>query len=222
MKKIYAIAAVAIIGLTVSSVAFGLPLAARLDFVNIGDPASEAGHNLQGWGPAEPAANGGNWGQIGDDASGADCDLPAGQLCDAAARVAYAASEPDHPQITGRMASVTFEQPKKGWQLATELKIRALDGMANDDFMVFVKNKKGNWENIYTYVSDPGTAEVWKVHTITLSPRHWFDKSLEVAVMSTGSNWSMFSPYGQLGIDWMELAGYSGTCNKPACHDCED
>jgi len=34
--------------------------------VDIGDTASEAGHNLVGWGPIEPATSGGNWGSIDD------------------------------------------------------------------------------------------------------------------------------------------------------------
>ena len=36
------------------------------DSVDIGDPTSEAGHNLQDWGPIEPATNGGYWGGIND------------------------------------------------------------------------------------------------------------------------------------------------------------
>lgn len=36
------------------------------DSVDIGKPASEAGHNLQDWGPIEPATSGGNWGGIDD------------------------------------------------------------------------------------------------------------------------------------------------------------
>lgn len=36
------------------------------DSVDIGKPASEAGHNLQGWGPIEPATHGGTWGGIDD------------------------------------------------------------------------------------------------------------------------------------------------------------
>jgi len=36
------------------------------DSVDIGNPTSEAGHNLQDWGPIEPATNGGNWGGIND------------------------------------------------------------------------------------------------------------------------------------------------------------
>jgi len=36
------------------------------DYVDIGDSTSEAGHNLQSWGPIEPATSGGTWGSIDD------------------------------------------------------------------------------------------------------------------------------------------------------------
>ena len=36
------------------------------DSVDIGDTVSEAGHNLVGWGPIEPATHGGSWGGIDD------------------------------------------------------------------------------------------------------------------------------------------------------------
>jgi len=36
------------------------------DSVDIGKPASETGHQLLGWGPIEPATNGGTWGGIDD------------------------------------------------------------------------------------------------------------------------------------------------------------
>jgi hypothetical protein len=106
--------------------------------------------------------------------------------------------------------------------MATGLRMRVLDGAANDDFMVFIKNKNGHLENIYTYISDPNTTEVWKVLSIPLSSRYWFDKSMDVVVMSTGSDWSSKSTYGQVGIDWMELVGLGGPSNPPICHDCDD
>ncbi|MFC1910845.1 cellulase family glycosylhydrolase [Chloroflexota bacterium] len=34
-------------------------------FVDVGDPVSEAGHDLDGWGPIEPATHGGQWGASG-------------------------------------------------------------------------------------------------------------------------------------------------------------
>jgi len=39
--------------------------------VDIGNETSEAGHNLEGWGPVEPTTHGGNWG--GFDISGENC-----------------------------------------------------------------------------------------------------------------------------------------------------
>lgn len=36
------------------------------DSVDIGNPTSEVGHNLQDWGPIEPATSGGNWGGAND------------------------------------------------------------------------------------------------------------------------------------------------------------
>lgn len=186
--------------------AFALaPFSARLDFVNIGSPDSEAGHNLQGWGLVEPTTSGGNWGQI---ASETGCGLGSGDTCDKLLRVTYAGTEPDHPLPNGRIATLTLN-PTHRWGLIRGLKIRALDGIANDDFLVFIKNKKGNWEQVYSYVSDLSTAEVWKVHTVSLFPKVWFKKSVEIAIMATGSNWGQHATYGQLGIDWIELVNKS-------------
>jgi hypothetical protein len=207
MKKIILISFTIIAGVGLALSTFATPpFSGRLDFVNIGSPASEAGHDLQGWGPVEPTTNGGNWGAI---TSESNCGLVNAADCDKLLRVTYAGNEPDHPQIVGRMATVTLKPQKKGWGLVRELKIRALDGVANDDFMVFIKNKNGNWENVYTYVSNPSVAEVWKIHEIPLGPKNWFkfNKQIEIAIMATGDTWAQHSTYGQLGIDWIELVG---------------
>ncbi|MDD5568924.1 MAG: hypothetical protein PHG23_00685 [Candidatus Pacebacteria bacterium] len=172
----------------------------QLDLVNIGTPSSEAGHDLQGWGPIEPQTHGGNWGQIASETS---CGLCDSLVCDKALRVTYASNEPDDPAINGRMASLTLD-PKKG--SAKKIKMRVLDGVGDDDFMVFVKNKKGNNVLVYTYLSDPSTAEVWKIHEIDLTPFSLAkNKPLVVTIMATGSNWAQFGTYGQLGIDWISL-----------------
>ncbi|MCR4275551.1 MAG: hypothetical protein NUV83_02250 [Candidatus Wolfebacteria bacterium] len=203
MKKYIVLGIVSTVGLAIATIVFAGSLQ-RIDFVNIGSPSSEASHNLQGWGTIEPLTSGGNWGQIG---SSVTCDLPVGETCDKALRVTYAKDEPDHPQINGRMANVTLNSQNR-WGLIKELKIRALDGIANDDFMVFIKNKKGRLELVYTYISDPSTAEIWKVHTIALDHKYWFNKGpIEITIMATGDTWNQHSAYGQLGIDWIELAG---------------
>jgi hypothetical protein len=62
----------------------------RLDFVNIGTldgPDGEEAHEAAGWGPREPAAHGGNWGNIADDKN---CDLPDHNDCDWKTRVTWA------------------------------------------------------------------------------------------------------------------------------------
>ena len=40
--------------------------AMAVDFVDIGDPTSEAGHNLISWGPVEPLTHGGSYGGVDD------------------------------------------------------------------------------------------------------------------------------------------------------------
>lgn len=213
MKKIVIIGLVLMVGLGIAFTSFAkgpTSLFRRIDFINIGDSVSEAAHNLKGWGPVEPITNGGNWGEIGNDMSGSDCDLPEGQSCDGACRVTYNGTEQDHP--SERAAYLTFKLKSKHG-LIRGLRIRALEGIANDDFMVFVKNRKGNWILAYTYESDlSSTEEVWKVHNIKLHPRDWFHlgKPLEVSIMATGDTWNSHDTYGQLGIDWVELIGWKG------------
>lgn len=225
MNKIKIIALSSVAGLALAGTVFAVQPWQRLDFVNLGTSASQTVHNAQGWGPAEPETNGGGWGGI---ATETDCGLTTSTDCDKLAAVTYAAGEPDKPAVNGRMATVTLNPVKNKWGIVRAIKIRALDGAANDDFMVFIKNKRGNWENIYTYASDPSTAEIWKIHEINLPLRNWFNKPLELGIMSTASDWASKSTYGQLGIDWIELVGNSPRNNKPCgCHangnpDCED
>jgi len=82
--------------LLISAIVFALGQAVlAVDEVDIGDPASEAGYNLVGWGPIEPANSGGTFGGIDDcrtiyfppappDENWATLDLdfgPAGEKC---------------------------------------------------------------------------------------------------------------------------------------------
>jgi len=129
MKKTIFFSLLTIAGLGAAFSAFGLPAATRLDFVNIGSPASEAGHNLQGWGLVEPTTSGGNWGAIATESS---CGLTNPADCDKLLRTTYAKSESDHPRvIDGRMATVTLNPNHNKWGLVKSLKIRVLDGIAN-------------------------------------------------------------------------------------------
>jgi hypothetical protein len=82
-----------------------------LDRVDIGDPVSEAGHNLFEWGPIEPANSGGYYGGFGPPGEGT------GENC----RVAH------HPSGVEDFASLTLEA---GEVIANKLVIRVLDGMS--------------------------------------------------------------------------------------------
>jgi hypothetical protein len=182
----------------------------QIDFVNIGDPASETGHNLEGWGPIEPQTNGGNWGQIASEATSTDCQLAVGENCDAACRVVYSGNnptEPDHPSLVGRSAYLVLNKHDNGWG-PKKVSLRVLDGVANDDFIVFIKDNKNQWVEAYEYISDPSTTEEWKVHEFALPINTWANKPIEMKILATGNNWSLFDSYGQLGIDWVKLYGF--------------
>jgi len=223
MNKIKIIALSSIVaGLALAGTAFAVQPWQRLDFVNLGTLASETAHTATGWGPTEPGnPPDGNWGGILTETS---CGLTT-STCDKALAVTYAAGDPD--TVDGRMATVTLNPAKNKWGIVRGLRIRALDGIGNDSFMVFVKNKRGDWENVYTY-SDKGSAEIWTVHEINLPVRDWFNKPMELGIMSTGSDWASKTTYGQLGIDWIELVGIGPRNNNTCgCHafgnpDCED
>jgi fimbrial isopeptide formation D2 family protein len=152
-------------------------ITAVLDYVNIGDNASETGHNLYGFGPIEPATHGGGWG-------GAD---------DGNLRVIWSNQAPDDG---GRNASFTLDNPYLNAKL---LQLRVLNGIANDDFDVYV-----NGDYVYTYIHDPDTTERWVTHSIDVSA-YSSQPTLTVEMNATGPAWSGWSTYGQVGVSWAKL-----------------
>lgn len=66
MKTRTILAILFIVTLTAFTTTFAGATCVTLDTVDIGDPTSEAGHNLIGWGPIEPATSGGTYGGIVD------------------------------------------------------------------------------------------------------------------------------------------------------------
>jgi hypothetical protein len=165
-----------------------------LDRVDIGNPQSEHCHFLRGWGPIEPATHGGTWGDFGQ--TGENC------------RVVYynTTDPPDKP-----WAKLTLYTIKGA---AKTLKIRALDGIADDSFEVYVKNPSGKWILVYSYTADPSTEEKWIIHEIELPPKVAKGITLRIKIVLTGETpWWGFDTYGQLAIDWIELWGNG----KPRC-----
>jgi hypothetical protein len=161
-----------------------------LDRVDIGDPNDEVGYDINepDWGPPEPFTNGGNWGGIG-----------AGKQCRV---VWHAASDP-----TPRCATLTLDTGGAGF--ARHIKMRVLDGIADDSFNVYVKNPGGDWVLVYSYTSDPSTSEYWVVHHIYSFPAgKGQGTAIEIKIEATGAAWSGFPTYGQLGVDWVEVWGF--------------
>jgi hypothetical protein len=147
-----------------------------IDGVNIGEPTSEAGHDLVGWGPIEPATHGGGWGG-GDDGT---------------IRTTWAPSIEDNDPS----ASLTFDSTD--W-FGTTLKLKVLDGMANDDFEVYVGDTL-----VYSYTCDPSTTEYWVTHEIPVK----VTGAVLVTIKATGPAWSGIDTWGQLGVSWAELWGF--------------
>ena len=151
-----------------------------VDSVDIGDTASEAGHNLQGWGPIEPATSGGGYGGIDDcrcTVNGSECG--------------------DSDLFWG---SLTLDTGTG--MTATELLLSVLDGSGNDSFEVYV-----NSHLVKTY-TDPDPIidpETWYTHNISISDLN-LSGSITVKVDCTAAPaWGSCPTYGQLAVDWAEL-----------------
>ena len=151
------------------------------DQVNIGDPVSEVGHSLLGWGPIEPATHDGGWGGFGP------IGIGTGENC----RAAWSPVEGGTPQP---WASFKLQVPSH--EKAAYIELRVLDGQADDSFKVCVNNKLK-----YTYVGNLGS-EDWVVHHIDVAG---MTGSLTVKIQATAAAWTYWDPYGQLGVDWAKL-----------------
>ena len=92
---------------------------------------------------------------------------------------------------------------------ARHIKMRVLDGIADDSFNVYVKNPGGNWALVYSYTCDPSTSEYWVEHDIYSFPAGKGQGNIiDIKIESTGAAWSGFGTYGQLAVDWVEVWGF--------------
>jgi hypothetical protein len=85
----------------------------------------------------------------------------------------------------------------------SKLVIRALDGLADDSFKVWIHRGSG-FEEVYTY-NDAYNTETWVVHDIPLPGGAYSGSTIRVKIKATGPKWSGFDTYGQLAVDWIEL-----------------
>jgi hypothetical protein len=182
---------------------------AVIDSVNIGydSPAcpspysaDETAHAADGWGEdVATACTGGNYGGGSDDGD---------------SRLVWYPNE--LPSGSDREASVTLTNP--GFQLGI-LRTNVLDGQAGSNSFEL----RVNDTLVYTYHSDPSTAEFWVVHSIdlvnpgsstvdvgngTITPGTGigpFTDSLEIEFTVLGDKWSGFDTWGQLAVSWVQL-----------------
>jgi len=103
-----------------------------------------------------------------------------------------------------RMASCLI--PGATTKVAKEIRIRALEGLANDDYCVFASIGAGDL--LIGCKDETSMTEVWNTHVYTL-PAGVFaaGQDITVKLLATGNAWPSFSAYGQLAIDYIEVWG---------------
>ena len=102
-----------------------------VDYVDIGDPASEAGHTMVGWGPIEPETSGGSYGGIDN------------------CRPVYAPEDGDD----WATIELDFGDDATSCKIFT---IHHLDGIGDDSFEVYIDGAL-----VHTYTGDGLTSENW-------------------------------------------------------------
>jgi len=154
------------------TVAFAFVLcgaAMAIDIVDIGNPASEAGHAMSSWGPIEPGTHPGNWGGIGS--WGGTC------------RVIWSPNDTPVPGSRDAFIDLMFSG---GSEL---LSFMHLDGLADDSFEVWLGPNL-----IWTY-NDPGLpGEIWSTPGFIFT----FPAGLQtIRLEAIGNQWSGWPTYGQ-------------------------
>ena len=178
MKKI-------LVFLCAMSLVFGMSAVAGATLYDLGNPAIEqdAWHLLL-WGPPEPTTNGGNWGGLSTDPESLD------NLC-------RTISSPLNPPGYPNMAYIDM----KFHALGDWITIRHLDGIANDSFSAYLVGTTFTTP-LWSYVSDDSEEEVWYVDKFFVE----LDAGIHTIMFDIdGDRWPLWDPYGQVGIDWIEV-----------------
>jgi hypothetical protein len=160
------------------------------DYVDIGNPASETGHALTGWGPIEPDTHGGGWGGIGGESPPGKC------------RTIWSPEEDDPVE---RWASLELDFGISDTESKC-LALRHLDGGSDDSFDLSIDGTV-----VHSIVAPPGT-ETWYWAYIDVTG---YSGVHTVMFESTGPQGSYFNPYGQVAIDKI----YIGTQVTPVPAD---
>ncbi|MDM8000019.1 MAG: hypothetical protein QUS33_08475 [Dehalococcoidia bacterium] len=96
------------------------------------------------------------------------------------------------------------------------IELRVLDGIADDSFDVYVRNRGGCWALVYSYSADPSTAEQWVTHYISSFPAgRGRSTTVEVRIEPVNVGWSGFDTWGQLAVDYVKIWGQGSGCIAP-------
>jgi hypothetical protein len=152
------------------------------DLVDIGNPASEAGHNLEDWGPIEPATSGGNYGGVDN------------------CRPVYA------PEDDNRMATVDLDFGCcEGLKCLT---MQHLEGLAtNDAFEVYIypPDTPRPATPVFTWGGDEQSVEYWMTSGVLVD----ITGIKTVEFYSTEPKWSGWDTYGQVCFDTLMVKPYT-------------
>ncbi len=162
------------------------------DYVDIGNPASEAGHALSGWGPIEPDTHGGNWGGLGGESPPGKC------------RTIWSPVENDPVE---NWASLELDFGISDTE-AKCLAFRHLDGGSDDSFVLYIDGTE-----VFSVAAPPGT-EIWYWAYIDVTG---YTGVHTVRFEATAPPGPYYYPYGQVGIDKI----YIGTQVTPVPVDAE-
>ena len=176
--------------LTVALLAAGAALAGRTTLESMGVCQPESDESAVGW-DTTPAP--GNWGN----AAGLGIGFAVVWENDAA----------DKPE-NGREATCTIPGTN-GW-VPKQIKLHYLEGLANDDFCVYILNNEDYYIEVGCFDEESGY-EHWQYATFdlpkfTVAP----GQDVTVKIRATGNSWSGFNTFGQLAVDYIDVLGSPG------------
>lgn len=173
------------------------PPPTEYDFVNIGDPDSEAGHNLYGWGPVEPETHGGHWGGVLDGGE----PLPGEDGNCRVISSGYSGEEGTYGATNNLEdgASFTMDFGPRYPGETKYLLLRALEGHARDSFYVYIDRMKGR--PVYYWPGDDSASESWITHAIPLGLKG----THTIHLLSDQAHWSGWNTFGQVAFTWARV-----------------
>ena len=149
-------------------------------YVDIGNPASESGHAMSGWGPVEPDTHIGGWGGIGSESPPGKC------------RTIWS---PEEAAPVGRWASLAIDFGPSA-TISKCLSVRYLDGGSDDSYDIYID------DDHFNYIYAPPGDETWRWVIMDVTG---FSGVHTIRFEATGDPGTYYTPFGQVGIDKIHI-----------------